>query len=234
LAGPAATRLQLGGGFWAQWDFLLGVSDVSRLGALRLREVDPPHRYVDDRDATVPPFARLRELEAIARELSREGVEERPEYAQWLAQLIAPGTSLGGARPKAIQIHGDPAFIVADLEQLYRRIAFSILIANRDDHFRNHGFLRTAGGWRLSPAFDINPNPDKLEHALAIDEADPSPSIANLHATHRYYRLSKARASDVEAEVRAATRRWRRVASKVGVSAAEQRQLAELIDADAE
>ncbi|MFO7567410.1 MAG: type II toxin-antitoxin system HipA family toxin [Enhygromyxa sp.] len=312
----------------SEWDFLVGVSDVARLGALRLCETEPPHRYLDDRDHTVPPFARLRELEAIARELSREGVEERPEYAQWLAQLIQPGTSLGGARPKAtfcgedgqlwlakfpahddrrdvgawehfagqlaltagihmpesrlldlgsryrthalkrfdrepgsrrlyasamtllelsdgaegsyldiaeaIQLHGDPALIAADLEQLYGRIVFSILISNRDDHFRNHGFLRTAGGWRLSPAFDINPNPDKLEHALAIDEADPSPSIANLHATHRYYRLTDTQASNIEVQVRAAVRGWRQIASKVGVSAVEQRLLADIVDPDAD
>jgi serine/threonine-protein kinase HipA len=55
----------------SEWDFLTGVSDQTRLGALRLREADPPHAYVDDGDFTVPPFARLRELEAIARELSR-------------------------------------------------------------------------------------------------------------------------------------------------------------------
>jgi serine/threonine-protein kinase HipA len=308
----------------SEWDFLIGVSDVSRLGALRLRETDPPHRYLDYHDPTVPPFARLRELEGIARELSRDDAEDHPEYAQWLAQIIAPGTSLGGARPKAtfsgedgqlwlakfpahddrrdvgawecfacqlaltagiqmpesrlldfgsryrtyavkrfdrehgsrrlyasamtllglsdgaegsyldiaeaLQLHGDPDFIAQDLEQLYRRIAFSSLIANRDDHFRNHGCLRTSGGWRLSPAFDINPTPDKHEHALAIDEADPTPSIANLRSTHRYYRLTSARAAEIEVEVRAAVSGWQQVAGKVAVSAAERRQLGGIID----
>jgi serine/threonine-protein kinase HipA len=310
----------------SEWDFLIGVSDRTRLGALRLRQTEPPRAYVDDHEHSVPPFARLRELEGIARELSRDDAEDRPEYAQWLAQLIAPGTSLGGARPKAsvsgedaelwlakfpahddrrdvgaweyfacqlartagvhvcesrlldfgsryrtyavkrfdrerrsrrlyasamtlscqrdgadgsyvdiaevIQQRGDPDFIAEDLAQLYGRVAFSILIANRDDHLRNHGFLRTAGGWRLSPAFDINPNPDKHEHALAIDEFDPMPSIASLHATHRYYRLTAAAASSIEARARAAVRRWPRIAIKVGVSAAEQRLLADIIDPD--
>jgi serine/threonine-protein kinase HipA len=308
----------------SEWDFLIGVSDITRLGALRLRVLDSPGEYIDDRDYTVPPFARLRELEGIARELSRDDAEDRPEYIQWLAQLIAPGTSLGGARPKAsfssddgklwlakfpahddrrdvgaweyfacqlahtagihmpdsklldfgsryrtyaarrfdreggsrrlyssamtllclndgaegsyldiaeaIQLHGDPNFIASDLQQLYRRIAFSILISNRDDHFRNHGFLRTSLGWRLSPAFDINPNPDKQDHALAIDEADPTPSITNLHSTHQYYRLTDAEASRIEAEVRAAVDRWRQVATAVGVSTSEQRQLGDIID----
>ncbi len=55
----------------------------------------------------------------------------------------------------------------ADLEQMYRRVLFTILMGNRDDHLRNHGFLREGNGWRLSPAFDINPNPEKDVHALA-------------------------------------------------------------------
>src|SRR5690606_37158969 len=121
-------------------------------------------------------------------------------------------------------------FIEEDLAQLYRRIACSILLANRDDHLRNHGFLRTASGWRLSPAFDINPNPHKREHALAIDEADPSPSMANLHATHPYYRLTAAVAREIEAEVRTAVGRWRTVANTIGLSAVEQRALGDLID----
>lgn len=312
-----------------EWDFLLGVSDQTRLGALRLREVGPAARYVDNSEHSVPPIARLRELEAIARELSRDGGEDRPEYAKWLAQLIAPGTSLGGARPKAsfrdedgqlwlakfpahddrrdigawerlasqlaiaagvhmpesrlldfasgyrtyavrrfdrehgsrrlyasamtllrrsdgdgdgsyldiaevIQQYGDPECIESDLAQLYRRVVFSILLANRDDHLRNHGFLRTSGGWRLSPAFDVNPNPDKHDHALAIDEADPTPSVSNLHATHGYYRLSDAEASRIESDVRAAVREWRRVARAIEISGLEQRLLADIIEPDAE
>jgi serine/threonine-protein kinase HipA len=313
----------------SEWDFLLGVSDQTRLGALRLREIGPAPGYVDNSELSVPPVTRLRELEAIARELSRDGVEDRPEYAKWLAQLIAPGTSLGGARPKAsfrdedgqlwlakfpasddrrdigawerlasqlavaagvhmpesrlldfastyrtyavmrfdrecgsrrlyasamtmlrrtdgdgegsyvdiaevIQQYGDPECIESDLAQLYRRVVFSILLANRDDHLRNHGFLRTSGGWRLSPAFDVNPNPDKHDHALAIDEADPTPSVANLHATCGYYRLTDRAASRIEADVRAAVREWRRMASAIKISGSEQRLLADIIEPDAE
>ncbi len=51
----------------------------------------------------------------------------------------------------------------ADLKELWRRIVFTVLISNRDDHLRNHGFLRRgAGGWRLSPAYDLNPVPADL------------------------------------------------------------------------
>lgn len=48
----------------------------------------------------------------------------------------------------------------ADLRQLWRRLAFNILISNTDDHLRNHGFLYAGNaGWRLSPAFDLDPSP---------------------------------------------------------------------------
>ena len=65
--------------------------------------------------------------------------------------------------------HGAQGYIGADLEQLFRRVAFNVLVGNRDDHLRNHGFIREPSGWRLSPAFDMNPNPNKIEHALTID-----------------------------------------------------------------
>jgi serine/threonine-protein kinase HipA len=84
-----------------EWDFLLGVHDETRLGALRFKA--PGGSYVDsDTRFAAPPLTSLRELQAAS--LQFEGHlndEEHPEYANWLAQLIAPGSSLGGARPKA-------------------------------------------------------------------------------------------------------------------------------------
>jgi serine/threonine-protein kinase HipA len=132
---------------------------------------------------------------------------------------------------QAIQMHGDPAGIADDLAQLYRRVVFSILIGNRDDHLRNHGFLRTPHGWRLAPAFDLNPNPDKREHALAIDANDPSPSVRHLHATHRHYRLSADQATAIEDEVRRAVTAWRIVATELKLSRLAQGQLDSIIDA---
>ena len=118
----------------------------------------------------------------------------------------------------------------ADLHQLYRRVAFSILIGNRDDHLRNHGFLRGRTGWRLSPAFDISPNPDKSEHALAIDETDPRPDLATLHATARFYRIDDGEAERIEQQVRTAVGTWRRVATDIGIDASECDALADVID----
>ena len=65
---------------------------------------------------------------------------------------------------------GDPGQIQADLEQLFRRVAFNIAVGNRDDHLRNHGFILGKKGWRLSPAFDVNPSIDKATHVLNIDD----------------------------------------------------------------
>ena len=81
------------------WDFLLGVADSVRMGGLRLR--DPrTAAYLDDRPQPVPPIARLRELEAAARGLESARQDPHSE-ARWLDVLLAPGSSLGGARPKA-------------------------------------------------------------------------------------------------------------------------------------
>lgn len=85
-----------------EWDFLLGVHDETRVGALRFR--DPgTGTFVDDaRDLAAPPLASLRELQAASLAFEQHLDEEmHPDYERWLAQLFAPGTSLGGARPKA-------------------------------------------------------------------------------------------------------------------------------------
>ena len=73
--------------------------------------------------------------------------------------------------------------VTSDLQELWRRIAFSILVSNTDDHLRNHGFLRlSSGGWSLSPAFDINPNPARGRKQLAtsIDGRSPEASLETL------------------------------------------------------
>ncbi len=309
-----------------EWDFLVGVNDATRHGALRFQRSDPPHGYVDDRGTTVPPVTSLPELEDLARKIEEGRPVERSEEERWLAQLVAPGSSLGGARPKAtfrevdgslwiakfpsqedrydqgaweamtlvlaraagievaevkavqlgsryrtfvsrrfdrdaqtrrlyvsamtllgardgasssyldiaeaIQDLGDAEQIDDQLARLYRRIVFSILVANRDDHLRNHGFFRQLSGWILSPAFDINPNPDKDEHALAIDETNPSPSVRRLRSTREFYRLSDAKAESIEQEVRAAVRAWPDIATRLRVRQEEQRQLAALLDPD--
>lgn len=276
-----------------EWDYLLGVQDSGRLGALRLR--DPKSgRWLDARKPGIPPITRLRELQAAAERLDADpSVPVDPA----IAGLIQPGSSLGGARPKAtfhdtdgslwlakfpsqddrldvgaaeyllhqlahaceievpparlealggrgttfcvqrfdrrgsrrrmfwsamtllgksdgddagyldiseaLQNQADANTVERDLHQLFRRVLFNILVGHRDDHLRNHSFLRAPSGWTLAPAFDLNPELDRFEHALAIDEADHRPSPENLRATAELYRLTPAAAARIEDDLRA-------------------------------
>ena len=87
-----------------------------------------------------------------------------------------------------IATYGDVDHIAIDLEELFTRVVFNIVAANRDDHLRNHGFIRSPAGWRLSPAYDMNPSFRKEEHVLSLDlynrqpdlECAPPLSIENL------------------------------------------------------
>jgi serine/threonine-protein kinase HipA len=112
----------------------------------------------------------------------------------------------------------------ADLRQLWRRIAFSVLISNTDDHLRNHGFLhQRAGSWVLSPAFDLNPNPapGPKELSTAIDFSDTRASIDTLMNVAEYFRLKMGDAAAVLAQVASAVGRWRRVAASHGLQQAD-------------
>jgi len=109
----------------------------------------------------------------------------------------------------------------ADLRQLWRRIAFSILISNTDDHLRNHGFLHERGeSWTLSPAFDLNPNPDSgpKELSTAIDFTDTRAEVETLMSVAAYFRLGTSDAIEVLAMVTRAVARWRDVAKSHGLA----------------
>ncbi len=294
------------------WDYLLGVNDLTRIGALRLR--DPTGRFIDDDPFSIPPIARIRELEAEARQAEVRNPRNKSEEDRWLKMLIAPGSSLGGARPKAnyvdtdqqlwiakfpsrlddtdvgaweyvfsliarragiivppakllrfrsdgatfavqrfdrvdgggrrlfasamtlaerrdgepasyldvataIRDHGDPRHIADDHRQLFCRLIFNIILANRDDHLRNHGFLRTVGGWRLSPAFDVNPSPDQVDHALSIDDANHEPSLDIAVATARLYGIREPEL--IINQIRDATQGWQLLARDAGIASDE-------------
>jgi serine/threonine-protein kinase HipA len=296
------------------WDFLLGVEDVSRQGALRYRRADE-ERFLAHETLTVPPVANLKELEVVAREITAKRIDDLAALRQWLKVLVAPGASLGGARPKAsftetngslwiakfparddtrdvgaweglaqrlaaragievpaselrrfsgeyhtfcvrrfdrvgirrrfyasamallrkdqsegtsyielaefLHSRGAKDQIESDLEQLFRRVAFNVAIGNRDDHLRNHGFLLTPTGWRPAPAFDLNPNIDRADHVLSIDESDNRPSLANVIETAEWYVGSKDRGRAIVAEVVHETRRWRQVAQQLKIARAD-------------
>ena len=111
-----------------------------------------------------------------------------------------------------------------DIEELWRRIAFSILITNVDDHLHNHGFLHVERGlWRLAPAFDINPFPDRGRELKTwiSEETGPAASIDALISVAPYFRLPKSRARSVLSEVSAAVAQWNKVGRKLGMTSRE-------------
>lgn len=303
-------------------DYLLGVHDEHRMGAVRYRvTLDGP--FLNNQKAFAsPPMASLRELEQASLELEDRDSETKKKYQQWLNMLIAPGGSLGGARPKASvidenndlwiakfpsrmddfdvgawemlayrlglqaglvlpearlmrfksthhtfltkrfdrrkgrRIHfasamtllqrqdGDDASVgasylelvafierqgacvIQDLEQLWRRILFSVCVSNVDDHLRNHGFLLSENGWVLSPAYDINPVPHAEGLKLNISEMDNSQSIELVKSVAPYFRLSSQRANTIINEVVAAVKSWRKEAARLGFSESQQSSMA--------
>ena len=289
-------------------DFLLGVHDLTRMGALRLRRPGGP--FLDDSTNAAPPVTSLRELADISQRIEESGVARLPEYEAWLAALIAPGSSLGGTRPKAcftesdgriwiakfparddrydvggweylvhqlarsaniwvpesrkvsltppyrafcverfdrqgksrrmyasamtmlghedgatnasylniaefISNYGAQGHIDGDLEQLFRRVVFNVLIGNRDDHLRNHGFIREPSGWRLSPAFDMNPSPSKIEHALTLDGSSAEANIELVLSTLEFYRLDTPKAVRIVDQTTQVVATWRTRAAQL-------------------
>jgi serine/threonine-protein kinase HipA len=289
-------------------DFLLLVDDDARQGALRFKTALDGPFLAPEESMRIPPLVALPRLFSAVERVANE--EEDDED---LKLLIVPGSSLGGARPKASvrdhdgqlalakfphqlddinvvlwegvalalarkagitvpewrieQIGGKPVIIIRrfdriggeripflsamsmlgandnemhsyleiadalrqygaatkeDLSQLWRRIVFSVLISNTDDHLRNHGFLYGSyEGWRLSPAYDLNPVPVDIRPRVlstAIDMDDPTASITLAFETADYYGLKKAEAQAIAIEVGRAVATWRKEAVSLGLS----------------
>lgn len=300
-------------------DYLLGVYDAHRMGGLRFK-LDPNGPFLNNnKEMASPPWASIRELEQISLRLEDDDVVNDPEYMKWLNMLVAPGSSLGGARPKASVLDNENHLWIAkfpskndqsdiggweivtyelaiaagvnmaeakakkftsanhtfmtkrfdrtkdgerihfasamtllghvdgedygegvsylelvefittkganvneDLEQLWRRIVFIICVSNTDDHLRNHGFILTPGGWILSPAYDINPVETGTGLKLNISENDNTLDLDLALEVCPYFRLKEDRANEIIEEVKSAVRNWREVATKYGMSNAEQ------------
>ena len=293
-------------------DFLLGVYDESRMGALRFSLEKGGEFLSNDKAFATPPWVNLRTLEnaSLAFENDESGLEEK-----WLRELLAPGSSLGGARPKATvqatdgslwiakfpskhdeynsgawekvvhdlarmsglnvpeskletfsktgstflvkrfdrmgkqRVHFSSAmtllgktdgasaadgssyldlaaFIRAngaspkqDLEELWKRIVFSMAVSNTDDHLRNHGFILTNAGWRLAPLFDVNPVPSGDSLSLNVSEYDNTIDLSLALEVAEYFGLTNKDA------VKAATHicdtvqnNWTRLAEQYGLS----------------
>jgi len=131
----------------------------------------------------------------------------------------------------ALRMHG--AAPQADTEELWRRIAFSILITNVDDHLRNHGFLHAdRGQWRLAPAFDVNPFPDRVRElkTWVSEDAGPEATIEALMSVLPYFRIAPPRARQMLREVEQAVSRWRYAGRGLGMTTQELDQFADAFE----
>lgn len=299
-------------------DYLLGVHDAFRSGALRFKLDDAGDFLAADLPVAAPPFVRIRELEAASRALESD-TDDNPRLDEQLRILLAPGASLGGARPKASvsdpdgnlwiakfpsvndrhdagaweyvlhelasrcgicvpaaearrfggashtflvrrfdrreaggrihfasamtltgHIDGDNASYLEiaevltsqgaearkDLLELWTRLVFNIMASNTDDHLRNHGFLLTPNGWRLSPAFDMNPSPDSLGLALDIDDNDNALDLELARSVAPYFRIRDAEALRTITRLRETMVGWREIAAQLGITDGEQDAMA--------
>ncbi len=299
-------------------DYLLGVHDAFRSGALRFKLDDAGAFLAADLPIAAPPFVRIRELEAASRALESD-TEDDPDLDEHLRILLAPGASLGGARPKAsvsdadgnlwiakfpsmndrhdtgaleyvlhelasrcgicvpaaearrfvgaahtflvrrfdrreagARIHFASAMTLTghidgasasylevadvlasqgaqagkDLLELWTRLVFNIMASNTDDHLRNHGFLLTPNGWRISPAYDMNPNPDSLGLSLDIDDSDNALDLELVRSVAPYFRIRDAEARRIIARLRETMAGWREIAVNLGITGGEQDAMA--------
>lgn len=293
-------------------DFLLGVYDETRMGALRFSLEEGGTFLSDDKTTAAPPWATLRTLENASREFEKD---ERGLSDKWLNQLLKPGSSLGGARPKATvqdpngelwiakfpskhdegntgawekvvhdlarmcglnvpesklehfskdgstflvkrfdrigsrRIHFSSAMTMLgktdgasavdgtsyldivsfiksngispkeDLIELWKRIVFNMAVSNTDDHLRNHGFILTAKGWRLSPLYDVNPVPQGDELSLNVSESDNRISLDLAIETAHYYGIKEADATRLAEDILVIVRdNWERLAKECGLN----------------
>lgn len=127
---------------------------------------------------------------------------------------------------------GNPEKIERDLKELFKRVVFNVVTANRDDHLRNHGFMRSPEGWCLAPAFDLNPSFKKDEHVLALDTGIRSPDLTVVVETAQFYRITAEEAKSIIAEICSQVAKWGSVAKRLGFSATERAEASHLfIDA---
>jgi len=303
-------------------DYLLMVNDQARQGALRFAERESGAFLAEHQPTRIPPLIELpRLLSAAEHVLSDSDTDED------LSLLLAPGSSLGGARPKASVRDRDGHLAIAkfpnmgdeintvlweavaltlaqkagirvpawrletvadkpvlllrrfdrpegmrlpflsamsmleakdneprsymefvdilrqhgaepkpDMHALWRRIVFSILISNTDDHLRNHGFLYVGpAGWRLAPAYDLNPVPVDIKPRVlstAIDLDDGTASLKLALSVAGYFELGPEEARRIAADVGQGVSMWRKEAAALGLTPAEIGRMASAFEHD--
>ena len=173
---------------------------------------------------------------ALVRRFDRNGSERIPYISA--ATLLAaepddPGDHTYTEIVEAIRIHGVAPR--GDAEELWRRIAFSILVTNVDDHLHNHGFLHDHGAfWRLAPAFDINPFPERRRELKTwiSEDAGPAASIEALIDSAPYFQIKPPRVREILAAVETSVARWRERGSAIGMTATELEQFVDAFEHD--
>jgi serine/threonine-protein kinase HipA len=134
----------------------------------------------------------------------------------------------------ALRQHG--AAPKADIEALWRRLVFNILISNTDDHLRNHGFLYEGqAGWRLSPAYDLNPVPTDIKPRIlstAINEDDNTASLALAVEVAGYFDLDAGQARDIAKPVGKDVSKWRDEAARRSLTKNEIDRMASAFEHD--
>lgn len=134
----------------------------------------------------------------------------------------------------ALRRHG--AAPKEDMEALWRRLLFNILISNTDDHLRNHGFLYAGQeGWRLSPAYDLNPVPTDIKPRIlstAINEDDNTASLTLAMEVAGYFELADAKAREIAADVGRAVSKWREEAARHNLTKNEIDRMASAFEHD--
>ncbi len=163
---------------------------------------------------------------AVIRRFDRDADDGRIPYQSAASLLQASREEDRSYTEIADAIRSHSHAPTEDVRQLWRRLVLNLLITNVDDHLQNHGFLHVERGlWRLAPAFDINPFPDKdRESKTWLSERDgPITDVQMLLARASYFGLDRSQALAVLAEVYAAVSQWRQVALSpaVGLRAAE-------------
>lgn len=310
----------------SSFDFLTGIDDFSRMGGFRFKETLDGEFINVSESLKIPPLTDIRELIAASAEIEKCEENNMLPDRKWIAQLVQPGTSLGGARPKANVIDTDKTLYVAkfpsrkddydvglwehfshllatkagintvntkvlatgekyhtflsqrfdrtsegkrihfasamtllglsdgdnattghgyldivdfviqsctdverNLQELYRRVAFNICIGNSDDHFRNHGFLLTAKGWTLSPAYDMNPTLNEYQ-SLLISSTSNKADLSILLDACDDYMLNRKTAEKIVSEVLETVKGWHELATRLGISQREMDMFSGVLD----
>jgi serine/threonine-protein kinase HipA len=208
-------------------------AEVLALHLARAANIHAANARLEDSDGV--PVAVIRRFDRVRD--SRTGNVQRLLFVSSTTIMALPAGDTGEHSYTEIAdvIRQKSADAAADLEELWRRIAFSILINNVDDHLHNHGFLHVdADLWRLSPAFDINPFPDRVRELKTwiSEEAGPAASLEALMDTARYFGLAKGRAATIIGEVERGVSSWRAVAKTLGFTKDEVESFADAFEHD--